>query len=230
MMCHTCHTGYGGLQERRYNEHKHYWICFIIIFYVYDLKIYFIYANPFIFIFLVLIVTSIHLVTESLFFSQNNGVVSTSPLLIIIFGFPHFPWERPLVRISAYIQKTFLIDNIVTIYPPLDACFWTHPLQWLRRCQWRPILQQLSPLLAASGPPFKNWPGLIIRWCCTDSARRQEHLQDLASTSWWPTGVRLSSTPQPLGNRGISLIKYSVQMQLLGVEGNSESASIFTGR
>ena len=60
---------------------SNYWLYLIIIFYVYNSKIHFVYAIPFIFIFLVLIVTSSHTATVSLFFSQHNGVVSPSPLL-----------------------------------------------------------------------------------------------------------------------------------------------------
>ena len=47
----------------------------------------FINAIPFIFSFLILIVTSSHPVTVSLFFSHHNGVVSLSLLLIVIFWF-----------------------------------------------------------------------------------------------------------------------------------------------
>ena len=36
--------------------------------------------------------------------------------------------------------------------------------------------------------------------------------------------------PQPLGNRGISQIDSSIQTQVPGVEGNYESAAVFTGR
>ena len=53
---------------------------------------------------------------------------------------------------------------------------------------------------------------------------------DLASTSLWPLMVRLSSMQQPLGNRGISPIYSSGRAKVLGVEGSSESATIFTGR
>ena len=49
------------------------------------MKIHLIYAIPFSFIFLVLVVTSSHPFTVSLFFSQRNGVVSPSLLLIVIF-------------------------------------------------------------------------------------------------------------------------------------------------
>ena len=66
---------------------SNYWLCFIIIFNVYDSKIHFIYAITFIFRFLFLNVNSSHLVAASLFFSQNNGVVSLSPLLIVIVLF-----------------------------------------------------------------------------------------------------------------------------------------------
>ena len=51
------------------------------------LKIHFINAIPFIFRFLVLIVTSSHPVTVSLFFSQYDGVVSQSQLLTFIYIF-----------------------------------------------------------------------------------------------------------------------------------------------
>ena len=64
---------------------SNYWLCFIIIFYIYDSKIHFICAIPLIFRFLVLIVTSSHPVTVSLFFYQHNVVVSPSPLLIVFF-------------------------------------------------------------------------------------------------------------------------------------------------
>ena len=52
-----------------------------------QLKIHFIYAIPFIFRFLVLIVTSSHPAMVSLFFFQHNDVFSLSTLLIVIFGF-----------------------------------------------------------------------------------------------------------------------------------------------
>ena len=66
---------------------------FLIIFYVYDSKIHFIYAILFIFRFLFLIVTSSHPVTASLFFSQNNGVISPSTLLgfFVFWGVSSLP-------------------------------------------------------------------------------------------------------------------------------------------
>ena len=88
----------------------------------------------------------------------------------------------------------------------------------------------LSPLLASGGPPVKNWPGSIIRRCRVDSSRRKEHLRYLASTSLWPSAVRFSSTLQPLGNRGISLINSSIWTQIFLVEGNYESAAVFIGQ
>ena len=125
---------------------SNYWFCFIVIFYVYDSKILFIFSIPFIFRFLVLIVTSSYPVTVSLFFSQPDGVVSPSPLLIVIFWlffwFPHFPWVWPIIRIDAYIQTTFLSNHIVAIYPPVEACFWNRSLQWQQCRRWRPILQR----------------------------------------------------------------------------------------
>ena len=69
------------------NLNSNYWSFFIIIFYVYNSKICFIYVIPFIFRFLVFIVTSSNPATVSLFFSQHNGVVSPSPLLIVTIWF-----------------------------------------------------------------------------------------------------------------------------------------------
>ena len=61
------------------------------------LEIHFIYAIPFIFIFLVLIVTSSHPVMVSLFFSQHNGVFSPSTLLIVIFWFIFSVSSLPMI-------------------------------------------------------------------------------------------------------------------------------------
>ena len=97
--------------------------------------------------------------------------------------------------------------------PPSKVCFWTRYLQWRRRRQWQPILQRQRNSIPSScrwRPTRQNWPGLIIRQRHADSARRWEHLRDLASTSLWPSTARLSSTLQPLGNIGISLIDSSV--------------------
>ena len=41
--------------------------------------------------------------------------------------------------------------------------------------------------------------------------------------------VGLSSTLQPLGDRGISLIDSYGRKKVLGVEGNSKSVAVFTG-
>ena len=88
----------------------------------------------------------------------------------------------------------------------------------------------LSPLLAAGGPPVKNWPGLIIRRRRADSTRRRERPQDLASTSLWPSVVRSTYTPKPIGDIGISLIASSSWTQVSVVEGDSKSAAVFKGR
>ena len=67
----------------------------------------------------------------SLFFFQHNGVVSPSPLLIVIFCCFHFflphGWVHPLVGIADYIGSTLLIDYIITIYHHFFL-----PAQW--RC------------------------------------------------------------------------------------------------
>ena len=117
--------------------------------------------------------------------------------------------------------------------PPSQSCFWTRPLQWQRRRQWRPVLQQHRTSIPSSccwRTTRQKSSRIIIRRHHADIARRWEHPWDLASTSLWPSEVRLSSTSQPLGNRGISPIDYSGQKKVSGVEGNSKSASVFTGR
>ena len=63
-----------------------------------------------------------------------------------------------------------------------------------------------------------------------DSTRRRERPQDLEFTSLWTSAVSLLSMPQPIGNREIYPIDYSARRQVLGVEGNAKSASVFTGR
>ena len=172
-------------------------LCFIIIFYIYDSKMHYIYSIPFIFRFLVLIVTSVHPATV-ICFPQKNGVVSLSTLLIdilwIFLWFPHCPWVWPLILISAYIWNTLLIDNIVAIYPPSEAFFWTRPLQWWQCRQWQAILQRHHISIPSSWrwrPTRQKSSRIIIRQLCSDSSRRLEHLQDLASTSLLPSMVRL---------------------------------------
>ena len=76
----------------------------------------------------------------SLFFSQHNGVVSLSPLLIDIFCrfhlfVPH-GWVQLLVGIADYIGSTLLIDHIITIYhncfsPSTMALFYCHSCRLL---------------------------------------------------------------------------------------------------
>ena len=109
----------------------------------------------------------------------------------------------------------------------LDLCSGDDAVDGGRSCS---DTAPLSPLLALGIPPVKNWPGLIIRQLCADSVIRWEHPQDMASTSLWQSTARLFSMPQPLGNRGMSLINSSGRMQVLGVEGKYESAAVFTGR
>ena len=192
-----------------------------IIFYVYDLKIYFIYAIPFIFRFLVFIVTSSHPVVASLFFSQHNGVVSPLPLLIIIFRicfqFPHYPWVWPLIRIAAYIRTTFWGIILSPYTPPWMPAYGLGLFQWRRRRQWRPTLQwhhTSIPSYCCWLPTRQKSFRIIIWQDRADSARRWEHLRDLTCTSLWPSTVGLSSTLQPLGERGISPINYSGQKKL----------------
>ena len=93
------------------------------------------------------------------------------------------------------------------------------------------VTSHLYPLfLPLAAHPLKISGIIIWRHRHADSARRREHPQDLVSTSLWPSIDRLSSTPQPLGNRDISLIDSSGRTQVSGVEGNYEGAAVFTGR
>ena len=124
-------------------------------------------------------------------------------------------------------------DHIFAIYPPLEAWFWTHPLKWRRRCRWQTIFQRHF----TSIPSYCHWrtnhqkmSNIIIWRRRDDSTRRWEHPRDLASTSLWPSMVRLSSMPQQICDRGISPIHSSGRTKVSAVEGNSESAAILTGR
>ena len=71
---------------------SNYWLCFIIIFYVYDLKIHFIYPIPFILIFLILIVTFSHPVMVS-FFSEkwHHFTVTVVDCYFWFFGVSSLP-------------------------------------------------------------------------------------------------------------------------------------------
>ena len=56
---------------------------------------------------------------SSLFFSNYNGVISPSPLLIVIFRnfsvIPHHGRVQPLFGIAAHIGRTFPSDHIIAI-------------------------------------------------------------------------------------------------------------------
>ena len=91
----------------------------------------------------------------------------------LFFGFPHFPWVWPLTRIAAYIQTTLLIDHIVAIYPPSEACLWTRPLQWRCHNRWRLILQWHRTSIPSSccwQPTRQNLSWIIIQRWLADSA------------------------------------------------------------
>ena len=133
---------------------SNYWLCFILIFYALDSKIHIIYAIPFIFIFLVRVVTSSYPAVVSLFFFQQNGVVSPSPLLIVIFH--HFSlcfsflmsattrwfcwlyWKYLAERsYHCYISFFFSEHNgVISLSPLLIFIFWSFlgipPHGWVR--------------------------------------------------------------------------------------------------
>ena len=148
-----------------------------------------------------------------------------------VFGYPHFPWVWLLIQIAAYIWTNLLSDNIVAIYPSSEACFWTCPLQWQQCRRWRPILQRYHTSIPSScrWRPTRQNPSRIIIWRC-DSARRWENLRDMASTLLGPSMVRLLSTPQLIGDRGIYPINSYGLKKVSGAEGNYESVAVFTGR
>ena len=94
---------------------------FILIFYVYDSKLYIIYDIPFILRLLVLVVTCLFILSHWVcFFSHHNGILSPSPSLIVIFChitfFSRCWWVQPLVGISNYIGSTLMSDHIIATY------------------------------------------------------------------------------------------------------------------
>ena len=132
------------------------------------LKILFDLCHSIHFIFLVIIVTSSHPVTVSLFFSQHNGVVSPSTWLIVIFCFfwgflIDHECDHSLGSLLTYELLFWAItlspytpprepDSGLVLYSGDDAldgdwyCSDTAPL---------------PPLLAAGGPPVKILPGSL---------------------------------------------------------------------
>ena len=112
-----------------------------------------------------------------------------------------------LIRIAAYIRITLLGNHIVAICPPLEACLCSCPLQWWWCRQWQPIFQWHHTSIPSSwhwGTTRQKLSRIIILRRRADSVIRWEHPRDLESTLLWPSAVRLSSMPQPLGNIVIS--------------------------
>ena len=81
-----------------------------------------------------------HYYISSLFLSQHNSLISTSPLLIAIFSHDYFPpphwWVRSLVWMYDYIGSTLLICHIIVIFlyiiiPLIGWIVWYHIYQWL---------------------------------------------------------------------------------------------------
>ena len=72
-----------------------------------------------------------------LVFSDHNGVLAQSPLLIVIFWsfsvINSQRWVLPLVRITDYIGTTLLSDHIIAIY---HHCFSPIIMKWFQcnRC------------------------------------------------------------------------------------------------
>ena len=207
---------------------SNYWLYLIIIFYVYDSKIHFIYAIPFIFRFLVLVVTSSHPVKVSFFLPEqlhHFTVTVVDCYLLVVF----------LVS-SLSMSVTTCLDRFLNPNYFFEQQYCHHIPPWksasgIVLCSGNKVINcdlscsgtaPLYSLLAAGVPTVKNLTGSIIRHHHHEgSARRREHPRNIEYTLLWPSAVRFSSMPQRLGNRGISLINSSALTQVLGVEGNS---------
>ena len=124
----------------------------------------------------------------SLFFSQHMVFFHRQRCWLLFFelffGFPHCPWVWPLTRIAAYIRTTLMSDHIVAIYPPLEACLWTCPLQWRWHRWWRLILQfhcTSIPSSCCCQPTRQNSSWIIIQRWLADCAIRPGSLYDGAA-------------------------------------------------
>ena len=105
---------------------SNYWIYFILIFYVCDLKFHIIYAVSFIYIIWVLIVFPSHTFKASLFLSKENGLIITSPQTIVfsvVFLSFLTTQEWPLVRIAASIGYYLSSLCIFAIYHQGDPLY-----------------------------------------------------------------------------------------------------------
>ena len=177
------------------------------------------------------------ILSQWFFFSQHNGVVSPSPLLIFFWGYFFgflIAHECDHLFGSLLTSKLLFWAIILSTYTPprnhasgIVLCSVDKAVDGDQSCSY---IAPLSPLISVGGPPVKNWPGSIIWQCRVDSARSWEHPRDMASTSLWPSTASLLSTPQLLGDRGISPINSSGQTRVSGMEGNYESAAVSTGR
>ena len=142
---------------------------FIIVFYVYNSKIHFIRAIPFIFRFFFLIVTSRHPVVVSLFLSQYNGVFPPSTLLIVIFlgYFLGFLIAHECDRSLEVLLRYELLCWAIILLPYTPP---RKPAYGLVLCSGDDTVDgdwscsetaPLSPILAAGSPPIKICPGSL---------------------------------------------------------------------
>ena len=146
---------------------SNYWIWFVLIFYVYNSKIHFICAIPFIFRSLFLVVASSYPFMGSLIFSQKNGVVSSSPLLIAIFWFFFFPLiahDCDLSFGSLLTSELLYWAIILLLYTPPPQKPASGLVLWsgdddVDDDRSFSDTALLSPLLAIGSPPVKKCPG-----------------------------------------------------------------------
>ena len=121
-------------------------------------------------------------------------------LFWLFFGFPHCSWVWPFTRFAAYLQTTFLSDNIVAIYPIgsllLDSYFAVAMTPSMATdLAVTPHLYPLFLLLASYLSKFvldhyttvtrwlrhSSW--IIIQRCRADSAIRWENIAGFGKVS-----------------------------------------------
>ena len=170
----------------------------------------FLFAIPFIFIFLVILSwwVCFSLSTMIFFHRQRCWLLCLGYFL----GFLISHECDPLTLIAAYIQNTLLSDHIFAIYLPSEAWLWTRPLQWRWHRQWRLILQLHRTSIPSSccwQPTRQNSSWIIIQQWLSDSSIRPGSLYDSAALIAPENGTTLRASvgyqrwcPVRLGIRG----------------------------
>ena len=198
-------------------------------FHVYDSKIHFIYAIPFIFIFWSSLLPLVALSRWVCFSPSKMASFHRHRCWLLSFGVFCFLIAHECDQHPNYFDEWSYCCHISPPWNPASGLVIYSGDDAVDVNRYCSDTAPLYPLLAAGGPLVKNWLGSIIRRRRANIARGWEHPWDLASTLLWPSTFRLLSMPQPLGDRVISPIDYSGPTQVSGMEGNSESSSVFMG-